>query len=345
MTVQQSRRVFLQGGVGAGVAGAVAAAGLLPPRAAAQRPPFRLKYASSLPDTHPLNVRVRQAAAAIRQASAGQVELSLFTHGQLGGDTDMLSQLRAGGIDFFPVPGAILSMLVPVAGIDSLGYAFRDYAQVWAALDGALGAHIRGAIGRTGLVALERIWDNGFRQITSSSHPVAAPADLAGFRIRVPASTLWTSMFKALGAAPISINFNEVYTALQTRVVEGQENPLAIIRASRFNEVQTYCSTTAHMWSGFWFLANGASWAALPPALRALVASHIDAAALAQRQDVAALNAGLETELAARGLRFNRPDPAPFRAALRRAGFYAAWRRKYGEAAWALLERYTGPLA
>ncbi|MFS2139348.1 TRAP transporter substrate-binding protein [Duganella sp. Dugasp56] len=340
MRSKQSRRTFLQNTVG--TSGAIAIVGLLP---AAAAPHFILKYASSLADTHPLNVRVREAAASIMRETKGRVELKMFTNGQMGGDTDMLSQIRAGGIDFFPVPGAILSTLVPVAAIDSVGFALKSYAQVWAAMDGELGGHIRGAIAKTGLVVMERIWDNGFRQITSSSRAIKVPADLKGFKIRVLTSTLWTSMFKALGAAPTSINFNEVYSALQTKVVEGQENPLAIIKASRFNEVQKYCSLSSHIWSGFWFLSNGGSWARLPADVREIVARHVNAAALAQRRDVAALNANLETELTAHGLAFNRPDPHAFQTALRKAGFYAEWRGKYGEVAWSLLEKYAGKLA
>jgi len=343
MRSKQSRRAFLQSAVG--TSGAIAVAGFAPAAGFAQVPRFTLKYASSLADTHPLNVRVREAAVSIMRETKGGVELKMFTNGQMGGDTDMLSQIRAGGIDFFPIPGAILSTLVPVAAIDSVGYAFKNYAQVWAAMDGELGAHIRGAIAQTGLVVMERIWDNGFRQITSSSRPIKVPADLKGFKIRVLTSGLWTSMFKSLGAAPTSINFNEVYSALQTSVVEGQENPLAIIKASRFNEVQKYCSLTSHIWSGFWFLSNGPRWARLPPEVREVVAMHINAAALAQRQDVAALNANLETELTARGMTFNRPAPDAFQAELRKTGFYAEWRGKYGEAAWSLLEKYAGKLA
>ena len=296
MNQNQSRRAFLQG---AGVVSAAAVVGgLLPTAAFAQpAPQFTLKYASSLQSTHPVNVRLKEAAAAIKRETNGRVELQVFTNGQMGSDTDMLSQIRAGGIDFFPIPGAILSTLVPVASIDSIGYAFKNYDQVWAAMDGELGKHIREAIGKTGLVAMDKIWDNGFRQITSSSKPITSPADLKGFKIRVLVSPLWTSMFKALGAAPTSININEVYSALQTKVVEGQENPLVVIKTNRFNEVQKYCSLTSHMWSGFWFLASGRTWGKLPKDLQDIVARNINAAAMTQREDVAELNATLETEL------------------------------------------------
>jgi len=109
--------------------------------------------------------------------------------------------------------------------------------------------------------------------------------------------------------------------------------------------VQKYCSLSNHMWDGFWFLANRRAWEKLPADLRAIVAKHIDAAGLKERDDVAQLNAGLQTELAGKGMAFNQPDAAAFRDQLRKAGFYGEWKSKYGDEAWALLERSVGKLA
>jgi TRAP-type C4-dicarboxylate transport system substrate-binding protein len=172
-----------------------------------------------------------------------------------------------------------------------------------------------------------------------------APDDFKGMKLRVPPSPLWTSMFKALDAAPASINFNEVYSALQTKIVDGQENPLAIISTAKLYEVQKYCSLTNHMWDGFWFLANQRAWQALPEDVQGIVARNINMAGLKEREDVAELNATLQQSLAAKGLVFNRPDPAPFRDKLRAAGFYSEWRSKYGDEAWGILEKSTGKLA
>ena len=198
---------------------------------------------------------------------------------------------------------------------------------------------------KAGLVPMEKIWDNGFRQITSSTKAINTPDDLKGFKIRVPVSPLWTSMFKAFDAAPASINFAEVYSALQTKVVEGQENPLAIISTAKLYEVQKYCSLTNHMWDGFWFLANKAAFEAIPQDLRAIVVKNINAAGLAERADVAKLNATLQGDLAAKGLVFNQPNAAPFRETLRKAGFYAEWKGKYGDEAFSILENAVGKLA
>ena len=151
-------------------------------------------------------------------------------------------------------------------------------------------------------------------------------------------------MFKAFDAAPTSINFSEVYSALQTRVVEGQENPLAIIATAKLYEVQKYCSLTNHMWDGFWFLANKKAWERLPEDLRTIVAKHINAAGMNERTDVAALNATVQKDLASKGLVFNQPKTDSFRERMRKSGFYADWKAKFGDEAWALLERSTGKL-
>ena len=238
------RRQFVQG---------LAAAGTLAASARpvfAQTAPIMLKWANNIPVTHPSNVRIREAAEAIKRDSGGKVDVQIFPNNQLGGDTDMLSQVRSGAIDIFPLSGLILQTLVPVAGINGLAFAFKDYPTVWAAMDGDLGAFVRAAIAKVNLHVFEKPLDNGYRQITSSTKPINTAADLRGFKIRVPVSPLWTSMFKALEASPASINFSEVYSALQTKVVEGQENPLAVIDLAKLYEVQKYCSMTGHMWDG-----------------------------------------------------------------------------------------------
>ena len=311
----------------------------------AQKAEFIYKYANNLPVTHPMNVRAKEMAEAIRAETLGRVDIQVFPNNQLGSDTDMLSQLRSGGIEFFTLSGLILSTLVPATSISGIGFAFPDYDAVWKAMDGNLGAYIRAQIVKAGLVPMDKIWDNGFRHITSSSKPIGSPADLKGFKIRVPVSPLWTSMFKAFDASPASINFGEVYSALQTKVVEGQENPLAIIATAKLYEVQKYCSLTSHMWDGFWFLSNRKAWERLPKDLQVIVAKHINAAGMKERADVADMNASLQKDLASKGLVFNQPKTQAFREHLQKAGFYAEWKAKYGDEAWAILEANTGKLA
>ena len=335
-----TRRHLLASGSAAFLGGTVAA----PWVARAQGAQFTYKYANNLPETHPMNVRAREMSAAIKQETNGAVDIQIFPSSQLGSDTDTLSQIRAGGVEFFTLSGLILSALVPAASINGMGFVFPDYDTVWKAMDGDLGAYVRGQIAKTNLMAMEKIWDNGFRQTTTSTKPVYSPDDFRGMKLRVPPSPLWTSMFKAFDAAPASINFNEVYSALQTKIVDGQENPLAIISTAKLYEVQKYCSLTNHMWDGFWFLANKDAWNRLPENMRAIVARNINAAALKERDDVAKLNANLQQDLAGKGLAFNKTDAAAFRDKLRSAGFYNEWKGKYGEEAWGILEKSVGKL-
>jgi tripartite ATP-independent transporter DctP family solute receptor len=310
--------------------------------AGAQAAEFNYKYANNLPLTHPMNLRAQEAVEKIREETGGRVAIQIFPSNQLGADTDMLSQVRSGGVEFFTLSPLILSTLVANASISGIGFAFSDYDAVWAAMDGDLGKYVRGEIEKSNLVVMEKIWDNGFRQITSSVGPIETPANLEGFKIRVPVSPLWTSMFTALKSAPASINFAEVYSALQTKIVDGQENPLAIISTAKLYEVQQFCSVTNHMWDGFWFLANKRAWEAMPQDMREIVAKNLNEAGVKEREDVAKLNATLEQELAAKGMKINHPDAAPFRQTLKDAGFYSEWKGKYGDEAWAILEKAVG---
>ena len=306
---------------------------------------FSYKFANNLPASHPLNVRANEAMARILEASGGRVEIRVFPNNQLGSDTDTLSQLRSGAVEFFTLSGLILSTLVPPASINGVGFAFKDYDQVWRAMDGKLGAYVRSEIAKRGLLPMDRIWDNGYRQMTTSTKPITSPDDLRGLKIRVPVSPLWTSMFTALGASPASINISEVYSALQTKIVDGQENPLAVIDSNKLYEVQKFCSMTNHMWDGYWFLANRRAFERLPKDAQEIVARELNRSALDERTDVAALNAGLRGKLAAGGLAFNDVDTAPLRETLKKNGFYAEWRGKYGEEAWRVLEDTVGSLS
>ena len=306
---------------------------------------FSYKYASNLPATHPLNIHATAAAERIKAASGGRLEIAVFPNNQLGSDTDALSQLRSGALEFFTLSGPILATLVPAASLNGIGFAFKNYDEVWAAMDGPVGAYIRGEIEKRGLHVYEKIWDNGYRQITSASRPIQTPADLHGFKIRVPVSPLWTSLFRAFGAAPASINFSEVYSALQTHIVDGQENPLAIIETAKLYEVQKNLCFTNHMWDGYWMLANPDALARLPPDLQDLVAHEFNQGAMAERADVAKMNAELGATLHGQGMAVFETDPTAFRAALQSAGFYAEWQKRLGPQAWGALTSVVGPLA
>ena len=328
------------------VGGAAAVAGMLRARPTrAQSAQYVFKVGTDIPDTAPLNVYLRQASEAILKDTGGRVELRLYPNNLLGGDPAMFSQLRSGALECFLVSGInVLSSLIPKASVYGLGFVFDDDRTVYAALDGDLGQLLRQQIRDAGFAMTDKIWANGFRQMTSAAKPIRGVKDLDGFKMRVPVSAMWVSNFKALGASPTTIPFSEIYPALQTKVVDGQETPLTLISSAKLYEVQKYCAITNHMWDGFWCLFNRRTWSPLPDDLKGIVSRHLDAAAELQRVAVARENESLREELTKLGLVFNTVDRAEFRARLRSAGYYAQWKQTFGDELWGALEKYTGPL-
>jgi tripartite ATP-independent transporter DctP family solute receptor len=307
-------------------------------------PEFKLKFGNIVSGDHPLNTSMAKVRERVLKETGGRVLIELFPKNQLGSDADMLSQLRSGALELFAQTGVLMSTLVPVASINGVGFAYPTYDKVWESLDGPLGKHIRGAFEKAGLVCMEKSYNHGFRQVTSSTKPIRTPDDFNGFKIRVPPSPLWTSMFKAFGASPVSIPWAETYSAMQTKIADGLEQPLIGLLVDKMYEVQKYCSETNHMWDGFWVLANRRVWERLPPTIQEILDRNINQEALAQRKEVEHMNATLQAELQKRGLEFFKVKNEDFRQRLVSAGFYQEWQKRYGDEAWALLEATTGKL-
>ena len=326
----------------------LAGASALPLFSIASRPAhaaeFNYKFATGQDPTHPVNKRAQEAIDRIRNATNGRLDIKLFPANQLGSDTDLLSQIRNGGVEFFNQASVVLSTLVPAAGIINTGFAFHDYNEVWKAMDGPLGAHVRAQIEKVGLLTMSKPWDNGFRHVTTSTKAVRTPDDLKGLKLRVPSAPMLSSLFTALGASPTPINFNELYSALQTKLVEGQENPLAIISSARLYEVQKFCSLTNHVWDAYWILGNRKAFERLPKDIQDIVRRELDKAATDERADIAALSVSLRTDLTAKGVQIIEPDKRAFKDALAKGTFYKDLRAKFGEEAWKLLQDSVGAL-
>ena len=254
----------------------------------------------------------------------------------------MFTQLRSGALQMMTLDGGIMSGVVPASALQSVGFAFRSPQEALTAFDGALGAYIRSEIEAKGIHCFDNIWENGMRQITSSTKPIQNVADLGNFKIRTPASKISLDLFKELGASPTPINFSELYTALQTHVVDGQENPPANIMTGRFYEVQKYLSLTAHQWSGYWLIMNDDAWKSLPPDIQAIVTKNAHAAAQKQRSAVLAANISLVSVLKSKGMAVNDADRSAMRAQL--GNFYKTWKGEFGDKAWSLLESVSGKL-
>lgn len=331
-----SRRNLLRG-----AALAVAAPAIIRDVHAAE---FEYRCGSNQVIDHPTVLRSNEATARIFEETGGRVKIAVFPSGQLGSDTDMLTQVRVGAIDMVLLSPVILATLVPVATASGVCFAFPDADHVWKAVDGELGKVVGAAVAKAGLVCVGKIFDNGFRVMTTGHKPIRTPADLAGVKMRVPPSPLLLSAFKALGAAPTTVNWSELYSALQTKVVDGQENSLSLIEMSRLYEVQKYVSVTNHMWDGHWPLHNAKSFKALPEGFREIIHKNFARAADDERADLAKLTETATDVLKKKGMEFTQPDTAAFRDVLRKANWYGEWKEKLGPQAWAALEQVTGPL-
>ena len=306
---------------------------------------FEFKLATGQSPTNPINTRLQEGIDRIHSATAGRVQMKLFPNNQLGSDTDQISQLRSGGIEFLNVAGSVLSTLVPATALVNVGFAFTSYDQVYKGIDGDLGKYIAAQVDKAGILLVAPLGDNGFRQITSGDKQIKAPEDLRDFHIRVPVSPIFTSLFQALGASPTSINFNEVYTALQTKLVGGEENGLVTVDTAKLYEVQKYCSETSHIWDSFCVVANRRAMGQLPKDVQETVRAELAQSIRDQRTDEARLDAGLKSTLEGKGMTFIAVDKPAFQAALRKTSFYTDWKAKFGAEAWSALQAAAGPLA
>jgi tripartite ATP-independent transporter DctP family solute receptor len=323
-------------------AGIAAPAFLARPAGAAE---FAYKYGTALPDGHPMVIRSKEACAKIKEESGGKFDITIYPSSVLGQDTAMMSQAIAGALEIYGMSMDILAQKNPPAAIFGVGFAFPDYDAAWKAMDGDLGNYCRAISEKVGLFCMDKAFDHGFREITTKTKPINSPDDLKGMKIRLPVAPLFIALFKHLGASPTPINFGEVYSALQTGLVDGQENPLILIDTAKLYEVQKYCSMTNHIWVGLHVSFNNDAWKRLPPDLQELAHKHFSDAAIAERADWQVMNNTEIDKLTKGGLTFNTPDTKPFREALRQSGFYPDVKQQMGGEAWGLLEKYAGPLA
>jgi tripartite ATP-independent transporter DctP family solute receptor len=284
--------------------------------------------------------------AAIEKETKGRVAARVFPQNNNlpTSDPGALKLLVAGEIQFFTLMGGILGTVVPVAEVQQVPFAWRTAPDAHRAADGALGAYVREEMAAKGIHGFAvGAFDNGMRQITPVTRPVAAPGDLKGMRMRVPAGEMVADTFRSFGAEPVVINSAQIHESLKSRKVDAQENPLALVENFRLYEVVKYVSMTNHMWSGFNQLAHLPTWQKLPKDIQGVIDRNVATYVRLQRDDQERANGRLRAELTKRGLIFNDVDPAPFRRQL--SGFYAKWKKTLGTRCWTLLEQTSGPLA
>ncbi|MGH7714861.1 MAG: TRAP transporter substrate-binding protein, partial [Vulcanimicrobiaceae bacterium] len=300
------------------------------------------KYGNDQTDISPVTRRAEQMWQAVERETNGELHVDTFPNSVLGGDSQMITQLRSGALQFLTEPGALLQGVVPEAAIDGVAFAFKDTATAFRAMDGELGNFVIEAIQAKGIHCIPKPFDNGMRHITANK-PIHTAADVDGLKIRVPASAIFVDMWKTLGASPTPINVSELYSALQTHIVEAEENALINIEQSKLYEVQKTLNFSGHAWSCWWMIANQDAWNALGKDIQNVVTRNMAKYAVLQRQDFAALDLSLRGKLKSQGMQEVQCDDATFKAKL--GPYYATWKGKFGATAWKALEQYTGTLA
>jgi TRAP-type transport system periplasmic protein len=252
-------------------------------------------------------------ARRVNEKLGGKAKLVVFGSSQLGGDKEVLQKLKLGTVDF-GLPGTVMSSESDLFGIFEMPYLVKDRRHMNAIENEVFWPRIAPEVEKKGLKILA-VWENGYRHITNNRWPINAPGDLRGIKLRVPEGKWRVKMFQAYGANPSPMKFSEVFTALQTGVMHGQENPFSQIVSARFHEVQKYLSLTGHVYTPAYVTVGSKKWATLPPDVRITLeetAKELQAFvyATAQREEDELLG-----KIRAAGVQVNNVDKAPFVAA------------------------------
>ncbi len=310
-------------------------------RGVARAAEFTIRMGIDSPPAEPTVIECDAAGDKIKERTNGAVEFSMFPSSALGAGTDMIAPVRSGAIEGYFFTSAVIAVIAPNAAISGIPLAFKDYPTAWAALDGDLGNRIKSEIRAAGLEPMNKVFDIGFRQIATQKR-IDKVDDLAGIKMRVPQSPLYVGLFRALGVLPATLNYADVYPALQTKVVEGMEGPIVGIWNSKMYEVTKFVAITNHMWDGFWLTINPAFWARLSQQQRDIITEELNLAAGRMRDKIVAAEAKARTDLAAKGMTITTPDMAAFRRKLVDAGFYKDWKGKFKPEMWTALEQASG---
>jgi len=218
-----------------------------------------LRFAFQSIREHPIGMGAQKFADLLAAKSGGRIAVKLFPNGTLGGDLQTVSALQGGVIDLTALSSGLLAGQAKEFVVFDLPFMFNSGREADAIVDGPIGKRLGEKLADKGLVALG-YWELGFRNLTNSRHPVAKLEDFKGLKIRVVQSPIYLDLFSALGANPVPMPFPEVYTALEQKAVDGQENPLKSIELSKFYEVQPHLSITRHIYSPLSILMSRKTW-------------------------------------------------------------------------------------
>lgn len=260
---------------------ALTATALTTPALAAEYGKHTFKVSSGAAADHPIATGITAMSECLDSGSGGNMKLKGFYSGQLGDDADATQATRSGSIEMVVTGSAAIAGIEPALGVLTLPFMFENDAEVDAIMTGPFFDYVAEKMPQHDLVMLS-MWENGFRNATNSKHPIKAVSDFEGLNFRVMQNPIFLDTFRRLGANPVPMAFGEVFTALETGAVDGQENPLPLIEATKFYEVQKYLTLTRHAYSPNPVLMNKGVWEGLNADEQALVASCAKSARDAQ---------------------------------------------------------------
>ncbi|UOF88636.1 TRAP transporter substrate-binding protein [Fodinisporobacter ferrooxydans] len=276
--------------------------------------PIVLKLGHGAATDNPRHLAAEKFAELVKEKTHGKVEVQVFPNEVLGSEPQMVDAVKLGTLDMALADTGIFASMSPKMAAINLPYLFKDYNSAYKVLDGPLGKDMAAPLEQNNIHLLA-YWENGFREITNSKHPIHTPADLSGLKMRVPEIPVSVATFKALGTNPTPMAYGQLYTALQSKVVDGQENPLTNIYASKFYEVQKYLTMSNHQYSALPLVINKKKWDSFSPDIQKAIQDAANEARDYHRQLVQQQAKDLVSKLKAKGMVINTPDQAPFREA------------------------------
>ncbi len=243
---------------------------------------MNLRWATANPAGHPIPMGGDKFAALVAQKSGGKMKVKVFPGGVLGSDPQLLSAVQGGTLDFAAMNSGILQGQVKEFAIVDFPFLFNDAKEVDEVLDGKIGKILDAKLPEKGLINLAYL-DLGFRNMTNSRRSIKTAEDIAGLKLRVIQSPIYIDTFNALGANAVPMPFTEVYTALEQKMIDGQENPFTVIQANKFQEVQKHLAVTRHMYNPQSMLMSKKKWDALNKEEQEIITAAATEAATFQR--------------------------------------------------------------
>jgi TRAP-type transport system periplasmic protein len=263
--------------------GAIAFAAAVPATWAQDIKERNLKFAFSLAKDHPLGVGAQKFSDLVAQKSGGKIKVTLFPNAVLGGDPQNLSAVRGGTLDFASMATGLLAGIDKQFMVFDFPFLFASPQEAYSLADGPVGTKLQAGLADHGIIGLG-IWDLGFRNMTNSKRPIARPEDLQGLKLRVIASPIYLDLFNTLGANPVPMTFGEVYGALESKAIDGQDNPVGVIESAKFAEVQKFLSLTRHVYTGMPVLMSKKTWDTMSEAERRIITESANEAKLEERR-------------------------------------------------------------